>query len=123
MPIEGRPPWVPSREDIERVAREIAEKFDPERIILFGSYAYGDPTDDSDVDMLVVMETDERPTKAAVRLRTAIRPSFAWDLLVRHPAEIERRLRLGDWFLKRITEEGEVLYERTHTGVAHEGGE
>jgi predicted nucleotidyltransferase len=123
MPVEGRPPWVPSREDIERVAREIAEKFDPEKIILFGSYAYGTPTGDSDVDMLVLIETDERPPKVAARLRTAIRPSFAWDVLVRHPAEVKRRVGLGDWFLKTVTEQGEVLYERADTGVADQGRE
>jgi predicted nucleotidyltransferase len=121
MPVEGRPPWVPSREDIERVAREIAEKFDPERIILFGSYAYGNPTDDSDVDMLVVMETEERPVEAGVRIRMAVMPSFAWDVLVRRPDEIERRIALNDWFLKEITEKGEVLYERPHARVVHQG--
>ena len=122
MPVEGRPPWVPSREDIERVAREIATKFDPERIILFGSYAYGNPTDDSDVDMLVVMETEERPTDAAVQIRLAVRPLFAWDVIVRTPQELARRIPLNDWFLKEITEKGEVLYERTHPRVARSGG-
>jgi predicted nucleotidyltransferase len=122
MPVEGRPPWVPSREDIERVAREIAAKFDPERIILFGSYAYGNPTDDSDVDMLVVMETEERPTDAAVQIRLAVRPLFAWDVIVRTPQELARRIPLNDWFLKEITEKGEVLYERTHPRVARSGG-
>ncbi|MBM3502140.1 MAG: nucleotidyltransferase domain-containing protein, partial [Armatimonadetes bacterium] len=81
MPIEGRPPWVPSREDIERVVREIAEKFDPEKIILFGSYASGNPTDDSDVDLLVVMETEDDPLRAAVRIRMAVDASFPMDLL------------------------------------------
>ncbi|MBM3474693.1 MAG: nucleotidyltransferase domain-containing protein [Armatimonadetes bacterium] len=122
MPVEGRPPWVPSREDIERVAREIAEKFGPERIILFGSYAYGNPTDDSDVDMLVVMETQERPIEAAVRIRLGIEAHFPMDLLVRTPQELAYRIPLNDWFLKEITEKGEVLYERTHAGVADGGG-
>ena len=121
MPVEGRPPWVPSREDIERVAREIAEKFDPERIILFGSYAYGNPTDDSDVDLLVVMETDQNPRALATRMRCEIERHFPMDLLVRTPEELEYRISLNDWFLKDITEKGEVLYERTHAEVDSQG--
>ena len=123
MPVEGRPPWVPSREDIERVAQQIAEKFDPERIILFGSYAYGNPTDDSDVDMLVVMETEERPIEAAVRIRLGTDAHFPMDLLVRTPEVLRQRIEWEDWFLREIVEKGEVLYEKAHARVAHEGGE
>jgi predicted nucleotidyltransferase len=118
MPIEGRPPWVPSREDIERVAREIAEKFSPEKIILFGSYAYGDPTDDSDVDMLVVMQTDEHPAKAAARILCEVPRPFPMDLFVRTPDELRQRIEWEDWFLREIVENGEVMYESTHTPVA-----
>ena len=123
MPVEGRPPWVPSREDIERVAREIAEKFDPEKIILFGSYAYGTPSDDSDVDLLVVMETEDDPITASVRIRMAVDAHFPMDLLVRSPEELQYRIPLNDWFLKELTEKGEVLYERTDARVDHKGGE
>jgi predicted nucleotidyltransferase len=122
VPVEGRPPWVPSREDIERVAREIAEKFDPERIILFGSYAYGTPTDDSDVDMLVVMETAEHPTDAAVRIRRAVHAGFLWDLLVRTPQVVLQRIAWEDWFLRDIVEKGEILYEKAHAGMAGDRG-
>ena len=121
MPVEGRPPWVPSREDIERVAQQIAEKFDPERIILFGSYAYGNPTDDSDVDMLVVMATEEQRAMVAARILCEVHKHFPMDLLVRTPQELQHRISLNDWFLKDITEKGEVLYERTHLGVGGEG--
>ena len=114
MPEEGRPPWVPSREDIERVAREIAEKFDPERIILFGSYAYGTPSDDSDVDLLVVMDTEEDPVEVAVRVRLALDVHFPMDLLVRTPETLRQRIEWEDWFLREIVEKGEVLYEKAH---------
>ncbi len=123
MDQESRKPWVPTREDIEAVARDIAEKFRPERIILFGSYAYGTPTDDSDVDFLVVMETDERPTKVAGRVLTRTQRHFPLDVLVRTPTELARRIRLGDCFLREIVEKGEVLYERPRIGVGAEGGE
>jgi len=120
MPVEGRPPWVPSREDIKRVAREIAEKFDPERIILFGSYAYGNPTDDSDVDLLVVMETKEEPADVAARV-LMLEPQHALEVLVRTPTELRRRIELGDGFWREVVGKGEVLYDREHARVGGEG--
>ena len=121
MNQESRKPWVPTREDIEAVARDIAEKFGPERIILFGSYAYGTPTDDSDVDFLVVMDTDERPHRVAGRILAEVRQHFPMDVIVRTPQELEYRIGLNDWFLKEITEKGQVLYECDHAGVDNEG--
>src|SRR5262245_13314731 len=76
---------------IRRFAREVAERFQPDRIILFGSYAYGTPHDDSDVDILVVMPA-RSPLRTAVRIETAINPPFPLDLLVRTPSEMEWRL-------------------------------
>src|SRR5207253_9462555 len=98
-------------------ARQIAERFQPDKIILFGSYAYGTPTRDSDVDLLVIMPTRNQIAQA-VRIDEAIEPGFALDLLVRTPKVLEQRLRWGDWFLREIVERGTVLYDkavgRTH---------
>lgn len=121
MDREKRKPWVPTREDIEAVARDIAEKFQPQRIILFGSYAYGTPTDDSDVDLLVVMDTDEDPISIAGRILSQTVPGCLLDVLVRTPEELQRRIEWGDCFLRDIVAKGEVLYERTDAGVAAEG--
>jgi predicted nucleotidyltransferase len=111
---------------IRRYARQIAERFHPDRIILFGSYAYGTPTPDSDVDLLVVMRTNNQIDQA-VRIDEAlddagIRPGFFLDLLVRTPATLERRLRWGDWFLREVVARGKVLYEKTDRRVDKKGG-
>ena len=120
MAGDTRKPWVPTREDIEAVARDIAERFRPERIILFGSYAYGTPNDDSDVDLLVVMETGGDPVEIAGRILSETNRSCLLDVLVRTPQELRRRVELGDCFLREILAKGEVLYERAHRGVAAE---
>lgn len=93
------------------VARRIGASFRPLRIVLFGSYAYGDPTPDSDVDMLVIMDTDLSETDQAVEIILVIEPRFGLDLLVRTPRSLDRRLALGDPFLREVVERGEVIYE------------
>ena len=100
------------RAQIRRFSEDVARKFRPEKIILFGSYAHGTATDDSDVDLLVIMpRTRERGERMSVRIRHAVPRDFPLDLLVRTPAEISKRLRWGDFFLREIMERGEVLYE------------
>ena len=102
-----------SLQEIEDYSRKIAAKFDPERIILFGSYAYGKPTADSDVDLLVVLEFNGRPVDKAYEIRCTTESPFPLDLLVRSPLSLNRRIALGDVFLKELVERGKVLYERT----------
>jgi uncharacterized protein len=102
---------------IRRLARQIAERFQPDKIILFGSYAYGAPTRDSDVDLLVIMPTRNQIAQAA-RIDGAIEPSFFLDLIVRTPRVLEQRLRWGDWFLREIAERGKVLYEKADGRMA-----
>jgi predicted nucleotidyltransferase len=102
-----------SRSAIRSVVNRIAERFDPERIILFGSYAYGRPTPDSDVDLLVVLQTDERPRAKQLEIARALSPHpFGMDILVRTPAQLKKRIAMGDYFLREITAKGQVLYER-----------
>lgn len=96
---------------IGRLARLIAERFQPEKIILFGSYAYGNPNLDSDVDLLVVMPVSNEINQA-IRIRHAFWLDFPWDVLVRTPERLERRIKWGDWFLKEIVSQGRVLYEK-----------
>ncbi len=109
------PPNIP-RSAIRRFARRIAEKFDPEKIILFGSFAYGTPHELSDVDLLVVMPAREELTKAA-RIELAFEPVFPLDLLVRTPERLRRRLAHGDSFLQEIVSKGIVLYEKRNPRV------
>lgn len=99
---------------LKSVTQRIICAFDPERIILFGSYAYGMPTSDSDLDLLVVMESDQRPTTRAVNISKILRPRLIpIDILVRTPEEIRYRLEIGDYFFQEIFEKGKVLYERS----------
>ena len=98
------------RQDIKRVCKEIARRFKPERIILFGSYAYGRPTPDSDVDLLVVMPFHGKGFRKAAEIRCQIDANFPLDLVVRTPGEVSRRVALGDFFMREATEKGEVLY-------------
>src|ERR1700737_161271 len=95
---------------IRRFARRIAERFQPDRIILFGSYAYGKPHEESDVDLLVIMRT-KNPIDQSIRIKTASTHVFSLDLIVRTPWQIERGLKDDDWFLREIIEKGKVLYE------------
>ncbi len=97
---------------IRDVVQQIAEKFHPKRIILFGSYARGKPRPDSDVDLLVVMETHLRETRQALLIDKSLeRDLFGLDLIVRTPKDLQERIALGDSFLKEIVTLGKVLYE------------
>ncbi len=100
-----------TREDIQATCDDIVREFSPLQVILFGSYAYGTPTEDSDVDLLVVMDIPESETRRqAIEIRQRISRRFSMDLLVRSPKEIAYRISYNDWFLREILEKGEVLY-------------
>ncbi|MCL4459881.1 MAG: nucleotidyltransferase domain-containing protein [Chloroflexi bacterium] len=103
--------------DIQRVVQQIVERFHPQKVFLFGSYAYGKPTPDSDVDLLVMMETLLRNVEQAVEIRKAVDFPFPTDLLVRTPQQIAERLAVGDVFLREVLTKGVVLYEANDTGV------
>jgi predicted nucleotidyltransferase len=105
---------------IRRYARQVAERFQPQKIILFGSYAYGTPHEDSDVDLLVVMPAANHVSQA-VRIRLALPAPFPMDLLVRTPEKLRRRIEEGNWFLREITEKGKVLYERRNASLGRQG--
>jgi len=100
-----------SMQQIEEVSRCIADAYHPERILLFGSYAWGTPSRDSDVDLLVILPFEGKTVAKSVEMRLKIRPPFPVDLLVRTPEKIRERLALGDPFIRDILKEGKVLYE------------
>ena len=99
---------------IEDVSGRIAAEFEPERILLFGSYAWGAPSPDSDVDLLVILPFEGKAVAKSVEMRLKIKPPFPVDLLVRTPEKIHERLALGDTFIRSILEKGKVLYEAQH---------
>jgi uncharacterized protein len=101
---------------IRRFARQIAERFGPEKIILFGSYAYGTPHAESDVDLLVIMPA-YNAINQSIRICLAFERPFSLDLIVRTPRQIERGLRDGDDFLVEVLGKGKVLYEAPNRPV------
>src|SRR5438309_5326355 len=100
---------------IRRYARQIAERFQPDKIILFGSHAYGTPHADSDVDLLVIMPARDRHSQA-VRILWRLAAPFPVDLIVRPPQEIAWRLKEGESFTTTILSQGKVLYEKDDPG-------
>lgn len=106
---------VPSQQPVPmqgvvRLAQQIAAGFDPERIYLFGSYAYGQPITDSDIDLMVIMDTDDMRHQASI-IRDSLDFDCSLDLLVRTPAYFAERLALGDFFIEQIAQHGKIVYD------------
>jgi predicted nucleotidyltransferase len=98
--------------DIQELSRRIAEEFDPDKIILFGSHAYGTPKEYSDVDLLVIMPFEGHGLDKSLEILNRVNPRFSIDLLVRRPEDTERRYREFDPLIRDALDEGRVLYER-----------
>lgn len=99
---------------IASVTRMIVERFQPRRIILFGSYARGDAHQDSDLDLFIEMETSRRPPERAIAIASAFGlHSWPMDLLVYTPEEVQRLRGMHGTLLSEIEREGQVLYEQS----------
>lgn len=107
---------------IKIFTEQIARRFKPKRIILFGSYAYGKPTEDSDVDLLVVMPFKGDGLEKAAEIRSAIEAGFPLDLLVRSPQQVRQRIQQEDFFLREVVEKGTILYEADDARMDLKGG-
>jgi predicted nucleotidyltransferase len=105
---------------IRRYARQVAERFKPDKIVLFGSHAYGAPHADSDVDLLVIMPA-RNELDQAVRISLVCPAPFPHDIIVRTPHNMKWRLKEGDWFLREIMSLGKTLYDATDNGVSPKG--
>ncbi len=97
---------------VEALNREIAREFDPERIILFGSHARGNPHADSDVDLLVLLPFDGKPFRKSLDILNRVNPPFAVDMVVRNPEDAVRRYAEFDPLIRDAFDQGIVLYER-----------
>jgi predicted nucleotidyltransferase len=101
-----------SFEQINEVCRRIVEYFQPEKVLLFGSYASGNPGVDSDVDLLIILPFKGRSFDKSVEILCKVDPEFPVDLLARKPEDTERRYREGDPLIREAIDHGKVLYER-----------
>ena len=98
---------------LDEVTRKIVERFDPKRIVLFGSRARGEARSDSDLDLFVEMETDRRPPERAVEVASIFGlRTWPLDVVVYTPAEVERLRHVQGTLLSVIEAEGRLLYER-----------
>lgn len=102
-----------ARQMIEEVLEKIITAYTPQKVILFGSYAYGHPAEESDLDLLIIKDTDKRPIERWVELKRLLRDhnrTTSVSPFVYTPRELEERLALKDFFIQEILEKGEVLY-------------
>ena len=104
---------------LDEIAGIITNTFNPEKIIVFGSHACGRPTEKSDIDILVIMESAKREIERMVAVNKLLRDyhkKIDFDILVKTPAEIKHRLDIGDPFISEIISKGKVL---AHGKTAH----
>ena len=101
-----------SMDDIQLVADRIAREFDPDKIILFGSYAHGTAGPDSDVDLLVVLPFEGKPFWKSVEIINRVNPQFSLELIARRPADAASRYAQGDPLIHDAFDHGRVLYDR-----------
>jgi predicted nucleotidyltransferase len=103
--------WPITAAKTRKAAQKLVDELQPEKIILFGSFAYGQPTIDSDVDLLIIMSSKLRPLDRMRQASAVLDPRpFPVDIIVRTPAEIAERLKIGDCFIEEIVTKGKVLY-------------
>ncbi len=101
-------------ETIRDIVHTIITGYRPRKIILFGSYAYGDPDEDSDIDLLIIKDTDKRPLDRWIEVKRLVRDRSRRapvSPLVLTSKELEERLEIKDFFLQEVLEKGQVLYE------------
>lgn len=97
---------------IARLSERIAREFQPERIILFGSYAYGQPRPDSDIDLLVVLPFEGKGFRKSLEILNRVDPDFPVDIVTRRPEDTAQRYAEGDPLIREALDRGRVLYER-----------
>ena len=109
--------FPPVSKTLPKAIKRIVAELKPEKIILFGSYAYGNPTPDSDVDLLVVIETNGRNKETYRAISKLLYPrQFPVDIIVKTPREVDEALKGGvdnAFFIRDIVKKGKVLYDGT----------
>jgi len=106
--------FPPVAKTLPKAVKRLVAELKPEKIILFGSYAYGNPTPDSDVDLLIVMKTRARPIDRYVTASNVLYPrEFPVDIVVKTPREIQAEFKKkSNFFMREVLAKGKVIYER-----------
>jgi len=102
-----------TRAELDKIVSRLVDTYRPEKIILFGSYAYGKPNADSDLDLLIIKKSSERFIDRWVNVRRIVsdpKRSISFEPIVLTPDEVKERLAIGDQFIKEIITRGEILY-------------
>lgn len=98
---------------IDEITRKIVQEFQPEKIILFGSRAWGIPTEDSDIDLFIIKDTNKSTREVARDIDGALwERTIPLDIIVYTPAKVDKWLKIGDFFINDIIHKGKILYER-----------
>jgi len=101
------------QKEIKKITKQIVENYHPEKIILFGSYAWGKPNENSDVDLFIVKKTNKRKTDRHLEVDKILSDrNIPLDILVYTPQEIKNRMLLEDFFVKNIIQQGKTIYAR-----------
>jgi len=106
---------IPAQQVIDNIVQSLISAYEPEQVILFGSYAYGHPTADSDIDLLVIKKTHAQPLERRVqvrRLASAVRGGIPFSPLVLTPEELAQRLAMADPFFSEIVSRGKLVYAK-----------
>lgn len=99
-----------STREVNKIINQIKKSYKPEKIILFGSFAYGRPKENSDVDLVVIKRTKERAIRRMMRMAGIVKSPLGADILVYTPREWGEALKRGDFFVKEIANNGKVIY-------------
>jgi len=102
-----------AKQVIERMVDKLAREYRPERVVLFGSYAYGTPDEESDIDLLIIKNTPEAFIDRWATVRRILsdpKRRTPLETLILTPEEVSQRLEIGDQFIMEILEKGKVLY-------------
>lgn len=103
-----------AREKIVNIGKTIVEKFNPEQVVLFGSYAYGNPTSNSDIDLFVVLAHECLAARKSAEIRLTLPTDLPIDIIVRSPEKVQERLRMHDSFVSEIMKKGKILYAKSN---------
>lgn len=102
-----------SQKEIKKITKQIIENYNPEKIILFGSFAYGKPKPSSDIDLLIIKKSRKRKVERIKEILMKVESDIPLEPLVYTPKEIKNRIDLGDFFFQNIFKKGKLLYEKT----------